>query len=81
VGCIFIKGSDIDNMKKLNLEELHNFAWLWLVEGERFNTLTPEQSLFLYDVMVVLNKVKQSGMDIIVNDETQRNMYVNKCEI
>ena len=68
-------------MKKLDLEELHNFTWLWLVEGERFNTLTPEQSLFLYDVMVVLNKVKQSGMDIIVNDETQRNMYVNKCEI
>jgi len=68
-------------MKKLNLEELHNFAWIWLVEGERFNELTPEQSLFLYDIMVVLNKVKQSGIDIIVNDETQRNMYVDRCEI
>ena len=30
-------------MKKLNLNELHNFAWIWLVEGERFNTLTQEQ--------------------------------------
>ena len=51
-----------------------------LVEGERFNTLTPEQALFLYDIMVVLNKVKQSDMDIIVNDETQRNIYVDRCK-
>ena len=68
-------------MKKLDLEELHKYAWIWLVEGERFNELTPEQSFFLYDIMVVLNKVKQSGMDIIVNDETQRNMYVDRCKI
>jgi len=68
-------------MKKLNLNKLHKSAWLWLVEGERFNELTPEQSLFLYDIMVVLNKVKKSGMDIIVNDETQRNMYVDRCKI
>ena len=68
-------------MKKLDLNELHKYAWIWLVEGERFNELTPEQSLFLYDIMVVLNKVKQSGMDIIVNDETQRNMYVDRCKI
>ena len=68
-------------MIKLNLNKLHHFAWIWLVEGERFNTLTPEQSLFLYDIMVVLNKVKQNGMDIIVNDETERNMYVDKCKI
>ena len=53
-------------MKKLDLNELHNFASLWLVEGEQFEKLTSEQSLFLYYVMVVLNKVKQSEMDIIV---------------
>jgi len=68
-------------MKKLDLEELHKSAWIWLVEGERFEKLTLEQSLFLYDIMVVLNKIKQIGMDIIVNDETQRNMYVDRCEI
>jgi len=68
-------------MKKLNLEELHKLAWIWLVEGEQFNELTPEQSMFLYDIMVVLNKVKQSDMDIIVNDETQRNVYVDRCKI
>jgi len=68
-------------MKKLDLNELHKSAWLWLVEGERFNTLTLEQSLFLYDIMVVLNKVKQNGMDIIVNDETQRNVYVDRYKI
>ena len=68
-------------MIKLDLDELRKFAWLWLVEGERFNELTPEQSLFLYDIMVVLNKVKQNGMDIIVENETQRNMYVDRCKI
>jgi len=67
-------------MKKLDLEELHKSAWIWLVEGERFNTLTPEKSLFLYDIMVVLNKVKQNSIDIIVSDETQRNIYVDRCE-
>jgi len=67
-------------MIKLDLDELRKFTWLWLVEGERFNKLTPEQSLFLYDIMAVLNKVKQSSIDIIVNDETQRNMYVDRCK-
>jgi len=68
-------------MIKLDLDKLHKSTWFWLVEGERFNELTPEQSLFLYDIMVVLNKVKQSDMDIIVNDETQRNVYVDRCKI
>ena len=68
-------------MIKLNLEELHKSAQIWLVEGERFNTLTPEQSLFLYDIMVVLNKVKQSGINVVINDETERNVYVDRCKI
>jgi len=68
-------------MIKLDLDKLHKSVWFWLVEGERFNELTPEQSLFLYDIMVVLNKVKQNGMDIIVENETQRNMYIDRCKI
>jgi len=43
-------------MVKLDIDKLHDFAWYWLIEGQRFNELTPEKSLFLYDIMVVLSK-------------------------
>jgi len=65
-------------MIKLDLDKLHDFAWCWLVEGEKDNKLTSEQLLFLYDIMVVLNKVKQNSTDIIINDEKQRNAYIEK---
>ena len=63
-------------MKNIDLQELHNFAYSWLIEGEQFKEITQEQALFLYDVSVVLNKIQRKSIDIIINDETQRNKYI-----
>jgi len=68
-------------MLKLDIEELRDFAWPWFVEGTKDRTLTPSQTLFLYDILVVLNKIKQYNIDIIVNDETMRNVYKDRCKI
>jgi len=67
-------------MLKLDIEELREFVWPWFVEGTKDRTLTPEQTLFLYDILVVLNKIKQHNIDIIVNDETMRNVYKESVE-
>lgn len=68
-------------MTKIDIQKMRDFAWAWLIEGERAGELTPEESLFLYDAMVVFNQVQKAKLDIVVSDDNyERQLHLDRCK-